>query len=374
MNTQKNNRTAFVIHSLGIGGSEKFFVALVNGFQKAGLQPLVILLERDNPMLPELDTSVETVVMARKFKYDLSVSLRIRALLKRRDIGKVFCVEPYAFFLAQLGYLVGERPVFFLSLHNSIPTGLKKFLLDLSYLRFIRRRDMALFICRYQREYFSRTYKFSPSRSCVVYNGIDTDHFSPCKARELPSALHCWREQRGIGPADQVLLTVGRISPEKSQADAVRALRRLHDLGSANTHLVIVGAGSAGLVDALRSLVKELALTNHVHLAGAQKEVRHYLLHADAFVLTSVSETFSLAALEAMSMGLPCILTRIGGAEEMITDDVVGELCEAGDPDSIASAWQRMLAKQRDRKMIRSRTIQLFSQQKMIDHYLKLVQ
>jgi glycosyltransferase involved in cell wall biosynthesis len=65
---------------------------------------------------------------------------------------------------------------------------------------------------------------------------------------------------------------------------------------------------------------------------------------ADLFTLSSIAvETFSLAALEAMSTGLPCVLTDIGGAAEMIMDGQNGYLVPPGRPDLLADAWSRAL-------------------------------
>jgi len=369
---EARERTAFVIHSLGVGGSEKFFLALVNGFQRAGCSPFVILLENENPLLSELDEGVERVILLRRFRYDLSVSARIRKLIEQKGIRKVFCVEPYSYFLSQLGFLFRNRPKFFLSLHNSIPTGLKKYLLETAYLRFFRRSDKAVFICNYQRLYFARKYFFRPVESAVVYNGIDTDHFSPCRARKLPADLHRWRERLGISPEERVLITVGRISPEKGHAYAVNAMAHLHQAGQKDVHLVIVGGGDRQLEGKLRSMARERELQNYVHFEGGQREVRHYLLHADAFVLSSVSETFSLAALEAMSMGLPVSLTRIGGAEEMVERET-GVLCTAADAYSMAGAWRDLLGRLWERQALRLRTEQQFSLQRMVDDYLGLI-
>ena len=117
-------------------------------------------------------------------------------------------------------------------------------------------------------------------------------------------------------------------------------------------------------------LVSKLELDEYVHFAGNQKDVRPYYEIATIFTLTSVSvETFSIAALEAMCYGLPISLTRIGGAEEMIIDDINGTLSEPGNPSSIAASWKKLLSMNINRDRIRELVINNFSLEKIYHHY-----
>ncbi|HSF44401.1 MAG TPA: glycosyltransferase family 4 protein [Chitinophagaceae bacterium] len=353
-----------------MGGSEKFFISLVNNFYRRGYDPLVILLEEENPLLTALDNGIKCVLVNRKFKYDLSISRRIRKTLKEYGIQTVFCVEPYAFFLARMASFFDPQLRFFLSLHNSLPIGVKKYVLEMAYLRFFRKNDRAIFICNYQRDYFGSRYLFKPSHSSVIYNGVDTEHYSPAAAEcQLDATQHAWRGRAGISKAEKAILMVGRISPEKGHVFAIQALHHLHSVEEIRAHLVIVGSGDNRLLEELKGLVGQYGLERYVHFEGGQGEVRHYLLHADVFVMTSVSETFSLAALEALSMGIPCSLTRIGGAPEMLVDDEMGSLCEARNIESIAASWKNIICRNRDRTLIRQMTVKSFSDKEMFDRY-----
>jgi glycosyltransferase involved in cell wall biosynthesis len=361
---------AFIIHSLKLGGSEKFFLNLVNNLYRRGHRPLVILLENENPLLGALDAGVKRVIVPRKFKYDLSVSFRIKKVLEAHHIQTVFCVEPYAFFLAKLANLFNNKVRYYLSLHNSLPIGFRKYFLEMSYLRLVQKTDRVIFICNYQRDYFSRIYLFRPGDSYVIHNGVDVDHFSPSAVQqELSAVQHSWRNDLGIQEHEKVILMIGRISPEKGHVFAIRALHFLHRQHGLQPHLVIVGTGSETLLSQLKELVHQLQLNAYVHFTGGQLEVRQYLLHSDIFVMTSVSETFSLAALEALSIGTPVSLTRIGGAAEMICSEDMGSLCTAKHIESIAGSWHQLLTGKYDRSAIRAKTMQMFSDKKMIDRY-----
>lgn len=86
-----------------------------------------------------------------------------------------------------------------------------------------------------------------------------------------------------------------------------------------------------------RCCIADLGVRDRVRLLGAIDDVRPLLKAADAFVLTSTAvETFSNAALEAMAVGLPVILSRIGGAAEMVEVGRNGFLYAPGDVAELA--------------------------------------
>ena len=369
-----NENVAFVIHSLKIGGSEKFFINVVNHLQKEGYNPLVILLGDNNPMINELDKNLKIQVINRKFKYDLSIAFRIRDIVKANQIFKIFCVEPFSFFLSKLPFVFDNSVQFYLSLHNSLPISWKKYILDMLFVRLIGKQDTVIYICKYQQECFKKLYFFKPSQSYVVYNGVNTDFFSPMNTlQSINSEKLNWKTQMGIRDEELVLVMIGRLSKEKGQIYAINALKVLHLKRKFLPHLIIVGEGTPDMEKRLRQLVNQLGMHRYIHFTGSQFEIRHFLLQADGFVMTSLSETFSIAALEALSMGIPCSVTRIGGAPELLVDEHFGILCEPANIQSIASSWEQLLQRKKNEQAIRATTISKFSINQMISGYKKIL-
>jgi glycosyltransferase involved in cell wall biosynthesis len=97
-----------------------------------------------------------------------------------------------------------------------------------------------------------------------------------------------------------------------------------------------------------------------------------YYKAASLFTLTSESETFSLAALEAMAFGLPAVLTNVGGAAEMVTDYHNGFLVPPRDPEKIADGWKKALSFSFDSSVIRKQVVNNFSINQMVKNYLQV--
>ena len=82
--------------------------------------------------------------------------------------------------------------------------------------------------------------------------------------------------------------------------------------------------------------VREQALTDFVYFVGNVKEPDEILAGADLFLLPSESESFGLAALEAMALGVPVVSSNTGGLPEVNEEGISGGLCEVGDVDGMA--------------------------------------
>lgn len=366
----------FVIDALKVGGSEKFLITLLNSFARKGYNPCVILLSDNNPLLSELDPEVQVEIFARKSKFDLGVSKDVRTFIKENGIRKVFCVDPFSFFMAKWIFFFDKNISFYLSLHHTLPTSFKYFLLNFTYFRLLRKNDSVVYICNNQKDYFQKKYFIGHHKSYVIYNGIDTDYFSPDNVNKTNKPdIDALKSGIGLATSDKVILKVASFRPEKRHNHAVEALGILHLSHQQPAHLVFVGAkdSDATYIKELKTQAKRLGVADYLHFVPMQSDVRPYLMMADIYTLTSHTETFSLSALEAMSFGLPCSLTNIGGASEMIEVNKTGTLSTPGDPATIAASWNTLLNLEIDREYIRDRVLKSFSSELMIKQYEALL-
>jgi glycosyltransferase involved in cell wall biosynthesis len=367
-------KIAFLIHGLVVGGAEKFFINLVNYYYKAGYDPVVILLSDFNPLKPEILPGVNTIHITRKYKYDFTVSSRVKKTLLEHGAEKVFVVGTFSFFLMKLSFLFGNKKIqFMLSLHSTIPKNFRDFFLNLIYYRFVSNKDLTLFICKAQKDYFATKYYFKPRRSLIIYNGIETSYFLPSvESEEMTIAGKQVREKYNIPANRKIVTMVARLFAEKGHADAIAAIGVLLQKFNTDACLLLVGSGDEGYTKYLHDHAADHGVTEYVHFIDHQSDVRPYLCMADVFTLTSHTETFSLAALEAMSCGVPCSLTNIGGAAEMINENT-GTLSQARNPESIAKSWYEIVQKEYDPISLHKFVKTNFSLSKMLEEYKEAI-
>ncbi|NGN70286.1 glycosyltransferase family 1 protein [Streptomyces sp. A7024] len=171
----------------------------------------------------------------------------------------------------------------------------------------------------------------------VVPCGVDVEAFRPGAPARGPV-----RQQR------HRLLAVGRLVRRKGFDEAIRALPAIP-----NTELVIAGGPPQKLVDTdpeaerLRALARGLGVGDRVRFAGGVSHERmpNLIRSADAVVCTPRYEPFGMVPLEAMACGVPVLATAVGGQPDTVADEETGLLLPPDDPDMIASAARRLLAR-----------------------------
>jgi glycosyltransferase involved in cell wall biosynthesis len=168
-----------------------------------------------------------------------------------------------------------------------------------------------------------------PRRIRRIPNGIDVKYFSAQQTR--------LEAKNKFKLADKVVMVyVGRLAPQKSLPTLLQALARSLP-ACPNLHLLLVGDGPDRI--ALEEQAQLLKIRDHVAFLGNQPDVRQYLNAADIFVLPSKSEGISNALLEAMSAGLACVVTTVGGNFDILDQGRCGVLLPTGD----VSAWSNAL-------------------------------
>jgi glycosyltransferase involved in cell wall biosynthesis len=161
----------------------------------------------------------------------------------------------------------------------------------------------------------------------VIPNGVDTETFAP--PAEQPTA-------RGDGRF--TALFVGSEWERKGLRVAIEALEGNPDVG-----LTVVGAGDT---EVYRDLAARAGAAERVHFAGVTADVAAWYRRADVFLLPTAYETFSLVTYEAAACGLPLLVTRVNGVEDLLRDGRNGWFIER-DPDQIRERLRQLRADRR---------------------------
>ncbi|MBZ2167690.1 glycosyltransferase [Marinobacter sp. F4216] len=207
-------------------------------------------------------------------------------------------------------------------------------------------------------------YEYLPRHKIdVIYNGIAPLKVSVVRRETLSKEL-------GLKTDEIVLGTVARLDAVKNQALILRATRALLDKGL-KIRLLLVGDGAER--ENLEALAKKLKLGPAVIFAGFQTEPADYLSLMDVFLLPSFTEGTSMTLLEAMSLGIPTVATRVGGTPEIVMDGYTGILVESGDLKGFITALQTLIDMPKKKREIaqqaKSRFNKCFSVQKMVEQY-----
>jgi N-acetyl-alpha-D-glucosaminyl L-malate synthase BshA len=157
----------------------------------------------------------------------------------------------------------------------------------------------------------------------VIPNFVNLETYKPA---EPPGCT-------GVAPeGHKVLVHISNFREVKRVRDVIRIFSRVHSAMPAT--LLMVGDGP-DREDAERE-ARDLGVERDVRFVGRLDEVATLLQAADLFLLPSQSESFGLAALEAMASGAPVVATRAGGLPEVIKDGVSGILEPVGSVEAMA--------------------------------------
>ncbi len=158
----------------------------------------------------------------------------------------------------------------------------------------------------------------------VIPNFIDLERFKLNPKHHFKSA---------IAPGDErILVHTSNFRKVKRTEDVIRIFKKVQD--KLPSKLLMVGDGPERTQ--AEQLSRELGIAENVRFLGKQESVEEILSVSDLFLIPSASESFGLAALEAMACKVPVISSNVGGLPELNIEGQTGFLCDVGDIDGMA--------------------------------------
>ncbi len=207
---------------------------------------------------------------------------------------------------------------------------------------------------------------FNKNAIRVIYNGIDESRYAKLDTKEL-------RQMLAIPDAAILVGSLGNVRPAKSYDVLIAAAAYLINEKKLNVHFVIAGHKKDELMKPLEDLIAHHALANRVHFIGFNEDTARFLGQLDFFALSSNSEGFSIATIEAMATKLPVVVTRCGGPEEIIEHERTGILVPVNNPQELAGGLMAMIENNiiadKIAKAGRAHVQKVFSFASMLDAY-----
>ncbi len=197
----------------------------------------------------------------------------------------------------------------------------------------------------------------------VIHNFVDSEEFRPGPNPEI---------RRRLAPrGERLVMHVSNFRKVKNLPGVLRVFREVRN--EVPSRLVLVGDGPE--IETTERLAVELGIERDVVFLGDQQFIADILPAADVFLLPSEHESFGLAALEAMSCGVPVVGSRVGGLHEVIVDQETGYLCDPHDVSCMARLVVSLLANEPFRRSMgekaRERAVREFNRERVVGEYLR---
>lgn len=168
--------------------------------------------------------------------------------------------------------------------------------------------------------------------------GLDMECFAPPK----PSERELFRRRLGIPGNTFFLLSVGELNQNKNHSVILHAMHDLKNMGKDSIKIFYGICGEGPERQRLEAEIRELGLEGQAALYGYCDSVREYLAGADAFAFPSRREGLGMAALEALSMGIPVLAADNRGAREYMESGKNGYVCDWRDAAGFAEGIRKL--------------------------------
>jgi N-acetyl-alpha-D-glucosaminyl L-malate synthase BshA len=320
----------------GLGGSGVIASELARGLAGRGHRVVVVataMPERlkvngvrfeavDVPSMPVSDTA----------PYGLAVANHLIHLARRESIDLVhfhYAIPHAASAMAAAQVLGAAAPTMVVTLHGTDVTRLGP------HPSLNPITSFALAACdglttpsQYLRREAMACFGLAEDRIEVISNFVDVDRFKPAAQRDR-RVLAALFDGRDDGP---FLFHVSNLRAIKRPHDLVEVVARMRAI---NARMIVVGEGPERASTEARA--RELGVADAMRFLGRRDDFEGMLAQADAFVLPSESESFGVAALEALAAGVPVFGYQVGGVPEVVTPET-GTLVERGNVEALARA------------------------------------
>jgi glycosyltransferase involved in cell wall biosynthesis len=188
-----------------------------------------------------------------------------------------------------------------------------------------------------------KTYGYPPGKTKLIRRGIPRYDFDPLVSRNKLSGSF------GFDVTDQVLVHIGRFSPEKNHLFLIGCFEKV--LASvSNAKLIFIGEGP--LLGQIKETVQSKNLKRSIFFTGHIGQVQELLAGCDLFILGSTIEGVPGVVLEAAMQSVPTVAVNVGGMSEVVINGQTGILIEKHLPDEFGEAVVSLLHDEAKRKFL----------------------
>ncbi len=278
---------------------------------------------------------VDTFAIPQRTSYDRRIVRRLREWLQRHPQDVLVCHDYKANLIARQATRGAKTPTVAL-VHGYTGENWKIRIFEALDRKSLKKFDAVIAVSEALALRLERDGLRSDQLHCVE-NAIDVDDVANKAALDRAGT----RASFGTREQDIVVLSLGRLSPEKGHAVLVEAVGLVHARASSlNVRLVLVGDGMER--ERLELLAGEVGIDAVTTFAGWRKDPAACLGAADIFALPSHREGLPLAVLEAMAARRAIVASRVGGLPRALDHGAAGAMVPAGDARALATVLERL--------------------------------
>lgn len=366
---EKTKTILHIIDTTGPGGAETVFIDLITYLPRKQYRPIVVIRGKGWVYDALQRRGIEPVLLDAKGSFNWPYLKSLVTLIRREKVDLIQSHLLGSNIYASLAGLLSRTPVV-ATFHGNVDVAEKERLLWLKFAAINYGAVAIIAVSNALRDNIVQRTCLRSDKTQVIYNGINTSNFQRDKSNRL-------RQQFGWNKDEIIIGSLGNIRPAKAYDVLLQAAALLKDKQQ-SYRFVIAGQGKGHLYQNLLQLQADLALDDQVQFSGFNDDPAEFLSNLDLFLLSSSSEGFSIATIQAMAAGLPVIATRSGGPQEIITHAENGWLVDVDKPQQIAEAIEKLtndkdLSKQLA-KAGQKHVIQTFDIKNMINSYEAIYQ
>ncbi len=322
------------------GGPEKLVIGhlkSLNGVRYEGI--LVSFIEGDTP-----NETLEQARIAGLNHYGIPMSGRfdVKALWELNRLllrGKVDLLCTHGYKSTVMGWWAGKKariPVVAFS-HGYTAENMKVAFYEWLERLILRTLDGIIFVSEGQKKRLE-SFGIVGKKSWIIHNATS---IVDLRDRGMDKAgRKAVREELNIPDSATMVVSAGRLSPEKGHRFLLEAIRMLHEHKS-NPHFVFCGNGPCQ--EELKKQSKELGIARLCHFVGFRRDIEKIYQAMDLMVLPSLTEGLPTVILEAFAFSKPVVATAVGGIPELVEDDINGILVYPERSDLLAEAIKKCL-------------------------------
>ncbi len=321
----------FLINFAGQGGSEKYVKDLMESLIHKNDNVILVYNEKGLLVEQVKNLGVKTIKLNMKNPFDIFSAIKLKNICIENNINIIHTQFARENYIAIFSKLLGAKIKIIYTSHINLNNNcFWKFTNKI----LIKQNSYIIAVCNSVKQLLIKN-NYPSNKIKVIFNGVDFDE-------KLIKAKPYIRNEFSISKEEFVFVTLTRFSEEKGNMFLLKSIKYLSNITNIPFRVIFVGDGI--LLEESKNFVNQNNLENKVIFTGYRIDTKNILDESNVFINSSSSEALSFAIIEALSRGIPAIVTNVGGNIDIINDRTnCGLVVNYNDISAMANAMNTML-------------------------------